>query len=64
MILSRHVVDRYADEWTVGIEDLTPLVRRIRALLDEGRASRARDLLPPERVYPVGPEIAARIRAG
>lgn len=62
--LSRHVIDRYADEWTVGIEDLTPLVRRIRALLDEGRTSRARDLLPPERAYPAGPEIAARIGAG
>ncbi len=58
--LSRHVIDRYVDEWILGIEDVTPLARKINALRD-GHTSRAKALLPRERVYPVSPELARRI---
>ncbi|GAA4509379.1 DUF4291 domain-containing protein [Actinoallomurus oryzae] len=61
--LSRHVIDRYADEWTLDIRDLTPTVRRIRRLLDDGDTRRASALLPRERVYPLPPELARRIGA-
>ncbi|MFF5261599.1 DUF4291 domain-containing protein [Actinomadura viridis] len=57
--LSRHIVDRYVDDWTLGIEDLTPLVRKIHRLLQDGHAAKAKDLLPRERPYPL-PEPLAR----
>jgi predicted oxidoreductase len=49
--------------WITGIEDLTPLVRKIRRMIDDGSARRASDLLPRERVYPLSPELAGRIGA-
>jgi hypothetical protein len=59
--LSRHVIDRYADEWTMDIQDLTPLVRKIHRLVHDGDTTRAKGLLPRERAYPVEPELARRI---
>lgn len=52
--IGRDVIDRYADEWTVAIEDLTPTVRRIRDARDRGRLRDVRRLLPAERPYPPG----------
>ncbi|GAA2799911.1 DUF4291 domain-containing protein [Streptomyces showdoensis] len=45
---------RYADEWTVGIRDVTPLAHEIHALVRDGDLERAGRLLPEERPYPVG----------
>ena len=59
--LSRQVIRRYAEEWTVEIRDCTPLVRKIHGLLRAGKATEAARQLPPERVYPVSPEIARRL---
>lgn len=59
--VSRTMIDRYVDEWTVSIEDYTPLVRKIHGHLRDGRADRAKELLPPERVYPLPPEEARRL---
>ncbi len=56
--LSRHIIDEYADDWTVGITDLTPTVRKIHDLLSQGRDDKARALLPPEKVYPLPEELA------
>lgn len=61
--LSRHVIDRFADQWTVDITDLTPLVRKIHEHLKAGREPRARALLPPERPYPLAPALARTIGA-
>ncbi|MBC6468544.1 DUF4291 domain-containing protein [Actinomadura alba] len=61
--LSRHVIDRYADDWITGIEDLTPLVRKIHGLAHEGATAKAKELLPRELVYPLAPELAGRIGA-
>jgi hypothetical protein len=61
--LSRHVIRRYVEEWTVGIEDYTPRVRKIATLLRTGRESQASALLPPERVYPLSPELRRCIGA-
>ncbi|WP_128979003.1 DUF4291 domain-containing protein [Streptomyces roseicoloratus] len=54
---------RYADEWTVGIRDVTPLAREIHGLVREGRPERARPLLPEERPYPAGAGLLGRIVA-
>lgn len=51
----------YADEWTVSIRDVTPLVREIHGLLRSGAGggpgaeAAARALLPVETPYPAGP---------
>ncbi|MEV6098408.1 DUF4291 domain-containing protein [Nocardia sp. NPDC051981] len=61
--LSRNIVERYVSDWTVEIRDCTPLVHRISAHLREGRADRAKRLIPPEKLYPVGPELARSLGA-
>ncbi|MEU5385176.1 DUF4291 domain-containing protein [Kitasatospora cineracea] len=48
------LVERYAGEWLVRIEDLTPLARALHATRDPA-------LLPPERPYPVPSGAAARL---
>ncbi|HEY7348254.1 MAG TPA: DUF4291 domain-containing protein [Ktedonobacterales bacterium] len=59
--LSRHIIEKYVSEWTLEIRNATPLVRKISALLKAGETSKAQDLLPKERVYPVSPAIARRL---
>jgi hypothetical protein len=59
--LSRHVIRKYVNEWTVSITDYTPLVRKIYSLLKAGQIEKAKRLLPPERVYPLNPTIGRRI---
>jgi hypothetical protein len=59
--LSRHVIREYVDDWVVGIEDITPLVRKIYILLQSGQADKAKRLAPPERVYPVSAELGRRL---
>ncbi|GAB4585351.1 DUF4291 domain-containing protein [Nocardia sp. IFM 10818] len=61
--LSRHIIDRYVEDWTVDIRDLTPLVHKMSAHLRDGRADRAKALLPPEKTYPLTEELAERIGA-
>ena len=51
--VSRHRIEAFVHDWTVGLEDLTPKVRKIRSLRDQGKHRQARRLLPPERGYPV-----------
>ena len=59
--LGRAVIERYVEEWVVEIRDLTPLARKIHALVQSGQADRARKLLPPERLYSVENQVAARL---
>lgn len=61
--LSRHVIERFVDAWTVDITDLTPLVRKIHGQLAAGKLDRAWGLLPRERPYPLPPALARRIAA-
>jgi hypothetical protein len=59
--LSRHISREYVEEWTVGIEDYTPRVRKMYSFLQAGESDRARRQLPPERICPVCPEIGRRL---
>ncbi|MFF4648596.1 DUF4291 domain-containing protein [Streptomyces sp. NPDC001380] len=52
--LTGEAARRYADAWTVGITDVTPLAHEVRALVRAGRTDEAARLLPAERPYPVG----------
>jgi len=62
--LSRHVIRLYTEDWTVGIEDYTPRVRKIYDLLQSGQADKGKRFLPPEKVYPVSPELGRRLLIG
>ncbi|MFB7644942.1 MULTISPECIES: DUF4291 domain-containing protein [unclassified Streptomyces] len=58
-------VRRYADEWIVGIRDVTPLAHRVHALVRDGQLDAARAMLPAERVYPAADDrSAAAVRPG
>ncbi|MGX6603619.1 DUF4291 domain-containing protein [Micromonosporaceae bacterium Da 78-11] len=61
--LGGRAVDRYVDEWIVGLEDVTPVARAIRARLDQDDEAGAAALLPAERPYPLPTEIAAGLGA-
>lgn len=61
--LAGEAAARYADEWIVGIEDVTPLVREIHSLVREGRLERAAGRLPEERVCALDDEVLAHLRA-
>ncbi len=61
--LSRHIIRRYVEEWTVAIEDYTPRVRKIATLLRTGKEAQARALLPSERIYALSTELNQRIGA-
>lgn len=62
--ISRDLVPRYVNEWTLEIRDATPLVRSLRRLLDGGRAADAQARLPRERAYPTPDALARRLGMG
>ncbi len=53
---------RYADEWIVGIEDVTPLARQVHGHVRAGELDRAAALLPQERPYPVAEDVLSHLR--
>lgn len=59
--ISRDLIARYVNEWTLEIRDVTPLVRAVRRLLDDGRATDAQARLPRERLYPTPDTLARRL---
>ena len=61
--LSRHIIDRYVNDWTVEIRDVTPLAHEISALLGSGDVERANALLPREKPYPLDDALAKSIGA-
>ena len=61
--LAGEAAQRYADEWIVGIEDVTPLAAEVHALVREGELGRAAALLPEERAYPLNDDMLGHLRA-
>src|SRR5258707_13061986 len=61
--LSRHIVQRYVEDWTVEIRDITSRVRTLRDLIQSGHPDKAKPQLPPKRVYPLPPACAHRLVA-
>ena len=57
--IGRGIIEKWAGEWVVGIEDVTERARRIGELVAEGRVQEAEELRPVERVYPVSEELRA-----
>ncbi|MDG4825543.1 DUF4291 domain-containing protein [Asanoa sp. WMMD1127] len=62
--LSGEAVHRYVDEWVTGITDVTATARRVHALVRAGDRAAATALLPPERPYPLPPDVAAAVTPG
>ncbi|MGW1763808.1 DUF4291 domain-containing protein [Streptomyces sp. NPDC002073] len=61
--IGRHLIRTFADEWVVGLTDLTPQVRKAASLMQNGDAAKARRLFPAERVYPLPPALENRLTA-
>nr|WP_037890575.1 DUF4291 domain-containing protein [Streptomyces viridochromogenes] len=61
--LSGEAAARYADEWIVGIEDVTPLATKVHAHVWAGELERAAELLPQERPYLLEDDVLAHLRA-
>ncbi len=59
--ISRHIIEQYVGEWIVGIQDMTPLVRKMHGLIQTGQATKAKGFLPKERVYPVPSTTTKRL---
>ncbi|MDQ2714838.1 MAG: DUF4291 domain-containing protein [Chloroflexota bacterium] len=59
--LSRHIIAKYVNEWTIEIRDVTPLVRKMYGLLQDGQEAKAKECLPKERVYPLNQVLAERL---
>ncbi|MEV6975015.1 DUF4291 domain-containing protein [Kitasatospora sp. NPDC093806] len=60
--LAGEAARRYADEWTVSVTDVTPLVRRIHGHVRDGDFEAARKLLPPEQPYPTDGRLLDHLR--
>jgi hypothetical protein len=61
--VGRSLIRTYAEEWVVGLSDLTPAVHKMAALVRAGQSAKAQRLLPAERPYPLDPAVARRIQA-
>ncbi|WP_416977074.1 DUF4291 domain-containing protein [Streptomyces sp. T028] len=60
--LAGEATARYADEWIVGIEDVTPLARKVHGHVRLGELGLAAALLPRELPYPVAEDVLAHLR--
>jgi hypothetical protein len=60
--LAGEAAQKYADEWTVTIKDVTPLAYEINALVWDGDLDSASRKLPQERPYPAQDELLAHLR--
>jgi hypothetical protein len=61
--LSRDIIARYVNDWTVEIRDLTPLAHDMSAHLRNGHIERAEALLPHEEPYPLDDALAKTVGA-
>ncbi|MFC8233290.1 DUF4291 domain-containing protein [Streptomyces sp. NPDC057284] len=61
--LTGEAANRYADEWTVAITDVTPLARKVHALVRDDNPAAAGRLQPQELPYPVEDSLLAHLRS-
>ncbi|WP_067179458.1 DUF4291 domain-containing protein [Microtetraspora niveoalba] len=62
--IGRRLVRTFADDWIVGLTDLTPKVHRAASLIQAGQAAKAHRLFPPERAYPLPRALEDRLSRG
>jgi hypothetical protein len=56
-------VERYVNDWTVRIEDVTPIAKAVRKAVSSGQPHDVPVPSESERVYPISPAIAETIKA-
>jgi hypothetical protein len=61
--IGRALIREYADDWVVGLADITPTVHTIAAPIRSDQSGRTQRLLPAERRYPLDRAVAHRIHA-
>ena len=61
--LSRYIITRYVNDWTIEIRDLTALADKKSVHVRRGHIERAKALLPPEYPYPLDDALAGTIGA-
>ncbi len=61
--IGRALIRAYAEDWVVGLTDITPTVHRMATLVRSGQSAKVQRLLPPQRHYPLDTTIARRIQA-
>ncbi|WP_298313104.1 DUF4291 domain-containing protein [uncultured Aquimarina sp.] len=59
--IGRDLIKEYNEEWIQEINDLTPLTKKIRLLLKEGKYKEAKRLVPEEKIYEVPDDTKRRI---
>ncbi len=59
--IGRDLIKEYNEEWIEEITDLTPLTKKIRLLLKEGKYKEAKRLVPEEKIYEVPNDTKRRI---
>ncbi|MFM9615347.1 DUF4291 domain-containing protein [Streptomyces niveiscabiei] len=62
--LAGEATERYADDWIVGIEDVTGLAKKVHAHVRAGELDAAASLLPEERPYEMDETALAHLRRG
>ncbi|MFI8824868.1 DUF4291 domain-containing protein [Streptomyces sp. NPDC053431] len=62
--IGRRLIRTFTDDWTVGLTDITPQVRKAACLIQAGQAAKAQRLLPKERPYPLPRALESRLSAG
>jgi len=50
-------VNHYVNEWTLSIEDITPLCKKIHSLVMQNKIEEAKGIVPNESIYPLPSEI-------
>ncbi len=60
--IGRHMIETFVHDWITSIEDITPLVKKIRDQSRSGKSKHVRKILPSERVYPVDPSLGAHLQ--
>lgn len=59
--ISRHLICDFVEKWILKIQDVSPIVTKMRDLLRSGKAEEAKRHLPTERVYPLPDAIGRRL---
>ncbi|ABG60003.1 DUF4291 domain-containing protein [Cytophaga hutchinsonii] len=61
--LSGVAVEHYVNDWIVSIDDITPVCKKIHALVLDKKTEEANSLLPAENIYPVSETLKHTIGA-
>lgn len=59
--VGRSLIQNFAEEWIIKIQDLSPTVAKMYRLLQSGKVEEAKRHLPSERIYPLPDAVGRRL---